>query len=1526
MEGRKYRIIISNKRIYKEIQLAADMTGLYIGTVKGCEIRFSKELFFEDVKIMLEKRQDSWYMGCSENLYITSDNILKLASREMSHGDEVLIKYQSSGQEVFKISFMIDFESEGKQYSRAIDIGSRGAVRIGGGMENDISIKDDLMGNDRMVLSRRGDKYVVQDVHTRYGVYVNGIRVQEEQEVGQYDFFSIIGYSFYIRDDKMYTAPSPNMLLNGLSFEDLSEQESQLQYPRFYRSTRMQYRLPEDEITIQQPESKPQPPKRNLVVALIPSLVMIVLIVVLRGIMGGSGGTFIIFSACSLGVGAAMSVVSFVSEKREYREQIEKRRRLYLQYIERKEEEIRALRTLELDTRRIIQESLEESMEEVRRFSKRLFEKSVKDPDFLHVYLGTGDVAASCQVKYQQPEFIDEDDDIADLPRQLAEKYRYIHDAPIIVDMMTSNSVGIVGRKEELDIMVRNMTLDLALRHFYKEVKLFYIFSKEDTERFSWVRWLRNVANEDLNTRNIVCDEESQNSMLEYLYNIASQRENMKSEENERFPVHFIIFVLDKEKIEKHPISRYFEDAILYGFTFVFLEEYEELLPRGCTRMIHIGQQGAAGTVTETSNGHIRADFLIPAVEDRTVTYAARRLAAVYVDEVSLESQLTRNITLFELLSIANVDDLDLGKRWKQSKVYKTMAAPLGVKSKNEIVSLDISDKGKAHGPHGLVAGTTGSGKSEILQTYVLSMASLYHPYDVGFVIIDFKGGGMANQFTDLPHLMGTITNIDGREINRSLMSIKAELVYRQEVFSRSGVNHINDYIKLYKSGKVEEPMPHLIMIVDEFAELKAEYPDFMKEIISAARIGRTLGVHLILATQKPSGVVDNQIWSNSKFRLCLKVQTKEDSKEVIKTPLAAEIVEPGRAYFQVGNNEIFELFQSAYSGAKVPTGEDNVKNYSIYAVNFWGKREMVFQNKKGGDSDKGETQLQAMVSYIHDYCQEEHIERLQSICLPPLAQQIMADQLEKEGGSFQKGVTVPLGYFDDPQQRRQGTYVLNISEGNTYVMGAAQTGKTTALQTILYQMIDGYGPSEVNIYIVDCGNMALKVFEEAVHVGGVALYTEEERVGNLFKMLASEVAGRKERFADKGIGTYRAYVEAGFDDLPQIVVMVDNITVFREYYAKLEDTLMMLSREGQSVGINLIVTGSQASSIGFRLLANYSNRITYHCNEKSEYNNLLERCRLEPQELPGRGLCVIDRRILEFQTALAFSGEKEIERVEHMRYFLQENGKKYRGVRVRPIPQVPEVIAFSSMKAQEPQLLERPYVMPVGLDYDSVQYQMMDLTTLGALAISGREKSGKTNFIKYIFAALKADIFNSMTDAYIIDSSRGQLEELDRLGFVREYTSGAEGMTYALDKVIQEMERRRELLVENRHMKQEDILKGLPLVMLVVNDGTAPAAIAKDKELQGRVNGLIKQAKNLKMAVIFSDLDNVQVTFQSPETLKVLKENKQTLVFDDMENIKICDVTAKQIKEFSRPVKPGDAYMFRGSKVSKLKTVLADG
>ncbi|OJG67521.1 protein essC [Enterococcus moraviensis] len=214
-----------------------------------------------------------------------------------------------------------------------------------------------------------------------------------------------------------------------------------------------------------------------------------------------------------------------------------------------------------------------------------------------------------------------------------------------------------------------------------------------------------------------------------------------------------------------------------------------------------------------------------------------------------------------------------------------------------------------------------------------MSLAVNFHPYDVAFLLIDYKGGGMANLFRNLPHLLGSIANLDGAQSMRALISINAELKRRQRLFSENNVNHINQYQKLYKNGDVEEPMPHLFLISDEFAELKSEQPEFMKELVSTAHIGRSLGIHLILATQKPSGVVNDQIWSNSKFKLALKVADKADSMEMLKTPGAAEITQAGRAYLQVGNNEIYELFQSAWSGADYQPEKDDqqIEDHTIY-------------------------------------------------------------------------------------------------------------------------------------------------------------------------------------------------------------------------------------------------------------------------------------------------------------------------------------------------------------------------------------------------------------------------------------------------------------------------------------------------------------------------------------------------------------------------------------------------------------------
>ena len=301
------------------------------------------------------------------------------------------------------------------------------------------------------------------------------------------------------------------------------------------------------------------------------------------------------------------------------------------------------------------------------------------------------------------------------------------------------------------------------------------------------------------------------------------------------------------------------------------------------------------------------------------------------------------------MYNVGNLDQLNIVNRWNTSDIINSLAAPVGVDPNGNTLYLDLHEK--FHGPHGLVAGMTGSGKSEFIITYILSLAVNYNPDEVQFVLIDYKGGGLAGAFENrktgikLPHLVGTITNLDKSEMNRTLVSIKSELQRRQRKFNEAkeelntGSIDIYKYQQLVREGTLKDPMSHLFIICDEFAELKEQQPDFMDELVSAARIGRSLGIHLILATQKPSGVVNDQIWSNSKFKVCCKVQTAEDSNEMIMRPDAASIKESGRFYLLVGYDQYFVLGQSGYSGVQyVPTSKAMSKlDNSISFINNMG-------------------------------------------------------------------------------------------------------------------------------------------------------------------------------------------------------------------------------------------------------------------------------------------------------------------------------------------------------------------------------------------------------------------------------------------------------------------------------------------------------------------------------------------------------------------------------------------------------------
>lgn len=1503
MNGR-YKLIISSKNLYKEVELSSTDGEIKVGTSPECTVRLRKELFFAPIELTFQRSGDEWRIICSDNLYFTIGDVRKLLTRQLVHGDELFVKYQDSDNDVFSLSFLIDFDYARKDYDIEIDVTGKNQVKIGSSQDASIQLSDTYLGKDTLVLDCTGGKCTIYDNGSKYGVFVNGVKVGKSSQLHDYDFFSIVGFSFYYKAGKIYTSSASEMKINGLTSRPVEVHSTHFKYPKFNRNTRVQYVIPEDNLEIQQAVQKPSKPKKNLIMSLVPSIVMLAMTVVLRGIIGG-GGSFVIYSAVSMGLGIAMSIVSFVKENNDYKKENQERIDTYNKYIEEKKAAIEEARSNELRIRNLIYESLENSLKEVDSFGRRLFEKTQDDKDFLQVYLGRGRVESANQIVYNKQEFVDLEDPLATIPADLAEKYKYIENAPIISDFNASCGVGVVGPKAVLEQLLKNMTLDISIRHFYNEVKIVYILSDDYTSKMQWIRWLQNVDNRKIGVKNIVCDEESKNIILEDMYITLSARESAATVNKDIvFPEHYVVFVTDASSISTHPVSKYIKNSAAYGFTFVFLEEYEEMLPQGCTEIVRI-QDTQSGLVLKTENGDIVSEFSFPTVSDEIAETVALKLGAISVDEVSLEGELTKNITMFEMLGILSVEDIDLHERWENAQVYKSLRAPMGVKTKNQMVYLDISDKPGAHGPHGLVAGTTGSGKSEVLQTYILSMATLYHPYEVGFVIIDFKGGGMANQFKNLPHLIGTITNIDGREINRSLLSIKAELVKRQEMFSESGVNHINDYIKLYKAGKVTKPMPHLIMIVDEFAELKQEYPDFMKELISAARIGRTLGIHLILATQKPAGVVDAQIWSNSKFKLCLKVQTKEDSNEVIKTPLAAEIVEPGRAYFQVGNNEIFDLFQSAYSGANVPEGNENSeKTYAIYERNLWGKKTLLYTNKKARSSKSAVSQLQAIVDYVNDYCSSKGIEKLPGICLPSLKDKILTDELDYTVENA-AGISVPLGVFDDPEQQQQGAVELDVSKDNVYIVGSAQMGKTVMLQTLVYGLIKKYTPQQVNIYLVDCGSMVLKIFEDSAHVGGVVLSNEEEKCKNLFKMLNGMVIQRKKILSSKGVGNYAAYLEAGYTDMPMAVVVIDNMAAFKEYFPDQNEDINTLSREAQGVGISFVVTAATSNSLNYRTQANFGKKFVLNCNDTNEYSAMFGHCKATPKENAGRGLCVREKRILEYQVAMFGKSDKEAERSQELKEFIAERNAQCT-IKAIKIPMIPEKLSLAETMNENVAAFRAQGVLPIGMDFGTVALTSINMATSGSLALLGDTESKDvfvSNFMKMI---AQTAVFHNV-EAFVVDDKSKKLKECNEYGFVREYASdAADGLALVTD------------FCDDAMRQLDDEEKDGSTLLLVINSADVFKKVCADKNESKRLAEVLKNAADAQVFVLLATVENQPVGFNSSEVLKVLKDERQAILFAQLSDCKMFDISGRVKPDTSFDNTMG--YRFNGSTYSKIK------
>lgn len=1500
-----YLLVLEGGNMLREVELSRDSRVVRVGTTQHCEVRFRKDLFFSPFELELNCDElGQWAIVCSDEVYFSIDGVRKLAFVRLSHGAEFAVRYAKNDTILFVLRFTIDFGTDQSSYDRMIDLSGMQGLSIGGKPNCNLALKSTYTVDDMIQIRRIGGAFYLSESASKYGTYYNGKRLTGEVELRDMSFIAIANYSFYYKDSKLFLSRTDDIGFNGVSYVDERAQNKASEYPRFNRNTRIMEAMDAEGIPVLDPPPKQEKPRSNIVVQLLPAVGMLAITLLLRGQLMNTTGQmgFILISACSIGIGILASVIGIVSERMRYRKESRERVEKYTAYIAKKREEVEGLRNEELQTLAGRYPSVRTELEMVHEFSSDLFDRREEDEDFLHAVLGSGPRLSAKQLDYKQKEALDIDD-LADLPQSLFEEFKYLDNAPVVADLAQTSALGIVGPPSKSYAVMKNLVIDLASRHYANDLKLFFFVEESNEPLIHWARYLPHVQNEDLGRRNVVCDEESRSQIFEYLYKELIVREGSKGE---RTMPRIALFFIDECGFKNHPISQFVDKASELGVCFVFFERMKEFLPQGCDMVAMLDRKENAGALVSVLNARETNEFTYETVEDDEAEAVANKLAPVYSEEVSLEGALTKNITLFEMLGIIAADDLDLASRWASTAVHKSLSAPLGV-TKNKTVYLDLHDK--AHGPHGLVAGTTGSGKSEILQTYILSMATLFHPYEVSFLIIDFKGGGMVNQFRSLPHLVGAITNIDGREIERSLKSIKAELQKRQRLFANADVNHISNYIKKYKAHDVEVPLPHLIIIVDEFAELKAEQPEFMKELISASRIGRSLGVHLILATQKPAGQVSEQIWSNSRFKLCLKVQSREDSNEVLKSPLAADIKEPGRAYLQVGNNEVFELFQSAYSGAPEHIDDDNVKEYTIFEVSNSGKRTPVFMRKRQRSEAVSATQLDAVVEHVAAYCVHSAIEKLPSICLPPLEERIVfPDRYELVGGRF------PLGIYDDPDSQYQGPALFDLDSSNVFIVGSSQTGKTNLLQDAIRGIAQARTSAQASIYILDFASMILKNFEELNHVGGVVLASEDEKLKNLFKLLGEELAVRKRKLLEVGVSSFGAYEEAGYTDLPHIYLIIDNFAVFRELYADAhEDQLLAICRDGLAYGVTLIVANNATSGFGFKYMSNFSTYIALSCNDSSEYSVVFDRCRMEPKNTPGRALCSIDKAIYEFQAYLAFEGEREVDRVRAMRSFVERCNSANAKVRAKRIPSVPDELPYAYIRENYEMGLNE---LAIALSYETVEPVRIDLDTQFSFAISGKNDDCRRAMIDAILMDVRENIFDRPVDLFIIDNLTRDLQPYKDLPYVRDYLTDAAEISLVFDAIMPELERRYRLVAE----EGLDVLADEPYLIILVNSADALTNISTTGDLLNQYEEAAKQYASMRVLFVFSDVSDSTISYSSPALLKSLKESKRAFVASNMNEIKLFDITSTYTRMYRAPLDEYQAYWFNDNDVMKVK------
>ena len=875
---------------------------------------------------------------------------------------------------------------------------------------------------------------------------------------------------------------------------------------------------------------------------------------------------------------------------------------------------------------------------------RRLWERRAHDPDTLHLRVGlTSQTPVAVEIVAEKGAPAD-----AELPPPPTAR-----NVPVPLPLPLLGVLGLAGPLDSSRGLARWLVGQAAALHSPRDLQIVVLSADPEAGRhWNWVRWLPHcaprkgeacialVGSDPATAGRRVAELAGEvTERLEKARSMPGVMDDERAASPDLGPK--ILVVLDGARVLRRipGMPQVLAAARRAGVYSICIDESERMLPEECAAVASWDPEFPACVNLRGGGlemlGRVLADQVSPAWADRM----ARALAPVRdVSRDDADAAIPSAARLLDLIGMPDPDAGAIADGW--ARLGRTTAAPVGVSADGPFV-VDL----RADGPHGLIAGTTGAGKSELLQSIIASLAVANRPESMTFVLIDYKGGSAFKDCARLPHTVGMVSDLDGHLTERALASLSAELKRREEILLHAGAKDIEDYWDARRRRRELDPLPRLVLIIDEFASLVAELPDFVTGLVGIAQRGRSLGVHLMLATQRPAGVVSADIRANTNLRIALRVTDSAESSDVIDTPEAAFIAKstPGRCYVRSGAAAPVAV-QSARIGGRRP-GQGRATALARVIPVPWNYLGQPLPADRAGPQEDGDlaTDLSVLVDAIRGAAAKLDVPEQRSPWLAPLPPVVTLDQLRVAQGGDEVP-PLPYGLTDIPDRQARDPLTLDLAQGGHLVIaGAARTGRSTVLRTMAGSVAAHASPADVHIYAIDCGTGALLPVSALPHTGAVVSRDQADRVERLLAKLRGEVRRRQQLLAADGfagLAEQRAAARDPAARLPWMLLLLDwwegFFAAFEQYdYGRLIEAILQLLREGAAVGLRAVFTTDRSALLGQPGTV-FGERMLLRLTDSSDAGlaGVSERV-LPASQPPGRVMFDASPRPLEAQIAM---------------------------------------------------------------------------------------------------------------------------------------------------------------------------------------------------------------------------------------------------------------------------------------------------